>query len=46
MTALLWIVGAAGALLLALYALQDRLLYFPATMSLQAAPVEGRSAFA
>jgi len=41
MTALLWIVGAAGALLLALYALQDRLLYFPATMSLQAAPVEG-----
>ena len=41
MTALLWIVGAAGALLLALYALQDRLLYFPATTSLQAAPVEG-----
>ena len=41
MTALLWIVGVAGALLLALYALQDRLLYFPAPMSQQAVPVEG-----
>jgi len=41
MTAVFWIVGVAGALLLALYVLQDRLLYFPATMSPQASPGQG-----
>ncbi len=41
MTAVFWIVGLAGGPLLAIYALQGRLLYFPAPMSLQAPPVEG-----
>lgn len=41
MTAAMWIVGAAGLFLLAIYTLQDRLLYFPATTSLQAPVVEG-----
>ena len=41
MAAPLWIIGALGLFLLPVYALQDRLLYFPATTSLKAPPVEG-----
>jgi len=41
MAAPLWVVGAVGLFLLPIYALQDRLLYFPATTSLQGPPVAG-----